>query len=95
MTLFACENQDDTNDLFSFSSFTSLPRINHSYLLVDDEKQENELIESIKKNKEFAFSLNISGENIDSIAQGLAIVVEKNKGFYIPLPQNEEETNNN
>jgi DNA polymerase-1 len=24
MTLFACENQDDTNDLFSFSSFTSL-----------------------------------------------------------------------
>lgn len=92
MTLFACENQDNTNDLFSFSSFTSLQRINHSYLLVDDEKQENELIESIKKNKEFAFSLNISGENIDSIAQGLAIVIEKNKGFYIPLSQKEEET---
>jgi DNA polymerase-1 len=91
-SLFDNNSKEEDNSLFSFSSYNCLNSTPHSYSIIEEDTQTQSIIELIRNNNEFAFSLNIVGENIDSKIKGLAIVVDKNKGFYLPFNDSDEIT---
>ena len=84
------ENQD-----IKSSSFSSIKTIDHSYQLIESDEEIEKLILSLSGQKEFCFDTETTGLDIHgSEMVGIAFSFEKNKAFYVYLPNDYEKTQN-
>jgi len=70
-----------------------LEDIDHKYTLVDNEKDRKDLIKKLEKLKEFCFDTETTSlETVEADIVGLAISFKKNEAYYIPFPEDFEES---
>lgn len=84
-------NITDSNDLFSQTSFATLDTIEHNYLLIQDSESLEKEIIKIKVKGFCSFDCETTGLEIDSNLIGISFSHEKNSGFFVLIPQKEEE----
>ena len=64
----------------------------HEYLLIDDDKQIDLLIKTLKKVKEICFDTETTGKDANDIEiVGMSFSIEAHKGWYVPCSANQEE----
>lgn len=85
-------NITDSNDLFSQTSFSTLDTIEHNYLLIEDSESLEKEITTIKEKGFCSFDCETTGLEIDSKLIGVSFSHEKNSGFFVMIPQKEEES---
>ncbi len=85
-------NITDSNDLFSQTSFSTLDNIEHNYLLIEDAESLEKEITKIKEKGFCSFDCETTGLEIDSKLIGVSFSYEKNSGFFVLIPQKEEES---
>lgn len=84
-------NNTISNDLFSDSSLLSLDKIEHNYILIEEDIEAlNKEIERIREKGFCSFDCETTGLEIDSELIGVALSYEKNNGFFVLIPQREE-----
>lgn len=64
----------------------------HKYHLVETEEQRSGLIKLLAAQKEFCFDTETTGLDLGSEIVGMSFAVEAFEAYYVPLPQNQEET---
>lgn len=75
------------------SSKKSLDDIDYDYQLIDTKEKRADLIKQLEKLDEFCFDTETTSlETVEADIVGLAISFERNKAFYVPFPENQEET---
>ncbi|MGC9375889.1 MAG: DNA polymerase I, partial [Bacteroidales bacterium] len=87
-TLFG-ENNTDNQDK---KETKKISNTGHEYILIDDEKKRNKLIDQLKKLKEFCFdteTTELNPHNAEIV--GLSISWEVHKAYYIPFPKEQKE----
>lgn len=84
-------NNISSNDLFSSSSLSTLKGIEHNYVLVEDSETLSKEIEKIREKGFCSFDCETTGLEIDSELIGVAFSCEKSNGFFVIIPQKDEE----
>ncbi len=85
-------NITESNDLFSQTSFSTLDNIEHKYLLIEDIESLEKEISKIKEKGFCSFDCETTGLEIDSKLIGVSFSYEKNSGFFVLIPQKEEDS---
>lgn len=97
------KSNEDQFDLFGFhdeetigsnsSGYASLENTEHFYQIVQGEMGIKLLLQNLEKQTSVCFDTETTGlDALNAELVGLAISYEKGKGFYIPFPVNQEET---
>jgi DNA polymerase I len=79
------------NQNINTTSFQTIKTTKHDYKLVEKEDEIDQLILSLSKQKEFCFDTETTGLDYHNVElTGIAFSWEKNKAFYVYLPDNIE-----
>ncbi len=84
-------NQSSDNKHFTKEAKT-IKTVEHNYLLVDTDSDVDKLIKELKQQKEFCFDVETTGLDYHlSELTGIAFSYEKNKAYYLALPEDFEQ----
>jgi DNA polymerase-1 len=79
----------------SHGTYQTIKTVKHDYQLVENESEIEKLILSLSKQKEFCFDTETTGLDYHSAElTGIAFSWEKNKAFYVYLPEDLEKSKN-
>ncbi|MDR1761895.1 MAG: DNA polymerase I [Bacteroidales bacterium] len=87
------ETPEQKPEIHYVSSFNTIETTNHSYFLVDNQSHIQKLIHDLLAQPEFCFDTETTSLNIlHAELCGISFSFEKGKAFYVPFPENQEET---
>lgn len=95
MGLFdAAQDTEETNDTTPVvQSFKVLSDTNHQYFIVDDPNWQKELVEELLKQKEVCVDTETTSlDALQAELVGISFCFKAHQAYYIPLPENREET---
>ena len=91
MDLFS-SSDNDTGTVPNEERGKNIDNTEHTYTLVNEEKDLQKLITMLSKQKQIAFDTETTGlDALNAELVGIAFSYEKGKGFYVPFPENQEE----
>ena len=74
------------------SGYHTLANTNHDYQLIDTVEKRKELIAKLSKAETICFDTETTGlDALTAELLGIAFSIEKGKGFYVSIPENEDE----
>jgi len=74
------------------SGYHTLANTNHDYQLIDTVEKRKELIAKLSKAETICFDTETTGlDTLTAELLGIAFSIEKGKGFYVSIPENEDE----
>lgn len=89
------QNQTEENQINEEIKILSLEDIKHDYQIIDNKEKRNELIKILSEQKEICFDTETTSlDAYDCEIVGISFSYKKNQAFYIPFPNNQEETKN-
>ena len=84
---------DDSDEPKSHSHYATLEDTSHFYQIVQGNLPTNLLLQNLMQQTSVCFDTETTGiDAINAELVGLALSWEKGKGFYVPFPENQEET---
>ncbi len=92
MDLFGFSD-DDSDEPKSHSYYATLENTSHFYQIVQGDLPVKLLLQNLQNQTSVCFDTETTGiDAINAELVGLALSWEKGKGFYVPFPENQEET---
>jgi DNA polymerase I len=84
---------DQTESVQAPDEFKTIKEVKHEYILIENEEDIKKLILDLQRQKEFCFDTETTGLNFHGCeVVGIAFSFEKNKAYYVYLPNDFEKT---
>ncbi|PWA06840.1 DNA polymerase I [Flavobacterium psychrotolerans] len=91
--LFGSAISEETSDITHHQYYNTLENTEHSYQIIQGELGVKLLLQNLQNQQSVCFDTETTGiDALNAELVGMSFSFEKGKGFYVPFPENQEET---